>query len=97
MGADGTLKSIQDRNNNILTFTADGVTSNFSDRVVSFIRDGQGRITEIQEPDGVDFFNFRVPYNYSYDANGNLSEVDYPNFSVFRGRREVRLRKRRTS
>ena len=28
MGADGTLKSIQDRNNNILTFTADGITSN---------------------------------------------------------------------
>ena len=83
MGADGTLKTIQDRNNNILTFTADGVTSNFSDRVVSFIRDGQGRITEILEPGEGGFFNTRVPYSYAYDSSGNLGEVDYPNFSVF--------------
>ena len=27
MGADGTLKSIQDRNNNVLTFTPDGISS----------------------------------------------------------------------
>ncbi len=32
MGADGTLKTIQDRNNNVLTFTADGITSNLGDQ-----------------------------------------------------------------
>ena len=67
MGADGTLKTIQDRNNNILTFASDGITSNFSDRVVSFTRDGAGRIAQILGPNEGDFFNTRVPFGYSYD------------------------------
>ena len=83
MGADGTLKTIQDRNNNILTFASDGITSNFSDRVVSFTRDGAGRITQILGPNEGDFFNTRVPFGYSYDPDGNLSVVEHPNFSVF--------------
>src|SRR6185369_13268113 len=81
MGADGTLKKIQDRNNNVLTFTANGITSNFSDRVVSFVRDGAGRITQILGANSED--NTRVPFGYSYDAAGNLSVVEHPNFSVF--------------
>jgi len=83
MGADGTLKTIQDRNNSILTFASDGITSNFSDRVVSFTRDGAGRITQILAPNQGDFFNTRAPFGYSYDANGNLSVVEHPDFSVF--------------
>ena len=83
MGADGTLKTIQDRNNNILTFASDGITSNFSDRVVSFTRDGAGRITQILGPNEGDFFNTRVPFGYSYDTDGDLSVVEHPDFSVF--------------
>ncbi len=84
MGADGTLKSIQDRNNNILTFTAGGITSNLgTDHNVTFTRDGQGRITQILTPYGGDFVGRSLEYDYTYDASGNLTRVDEPGTSVF--------------
>ena len=78
MGADGSLKSIQDRTNNILTFTPDGITSQTSGQNVSFTRDGQGRITKILTPDLGDFFHGRAEYDYAYDANGNLMAATRP-------------------
>ncbi|HEX3904531.1 MAG TPA: VWA domain-containing protein [Polyangia bacterium] len=84
MGADGTLKTIQDRNNNVLTFTANGITSNLdSTKSVTFTRDGQGRITKILTPVLGDFFGVPLEYDYTYDTNGNLIRVDDPPTSVF--------------
>ena len=51
MGADGTLKTIQDRNNNVLTFTPTESRRN-QRPAVSFTRDAQGRITKILTPLG---------------------------------------------
>ncbi len=72
MGVDGTLQSIQDRNNNVLTFTADGITSPVSGQTVSFTRDVQGRITAIVTPPVETVFNTRYEYDYAYDPSGNL-------------------------
>jgi RHS repeat-associated protein len=71
MSSDGTLQSITDLNGNVLTFTSNGITSSVGNLNVPFLRDGQGRITQIIAPDG----NI---YAYQYDTNGNLSEVDWP-------------------
>src|SRR5262249_3635626 len=57
MAADGTLKTIQDRNNNVLTFTADGITASTGERNVIFTRDMQGRITQVLGANQGDFFN----------------------------------------
>ena len=85
MGADGTLKSIQDRNNNTLTFTANGITALTGGRDVVFVRDGQGRITEVEGPNEHEVPNSRKYFTfYSYDtATGDLLEADRPNTSVF--------------
>jgi RHS repeat-associated protein len=76
MGVDGTLKSIQDRNNNVLTFTPDGITSPVSGQTVAFKRDGQGRITKILTPT-------QIEYDYVYDAAGNLITAQDPPQNVF--------------
>jgi RHS repeat-associated protein len=60
------LKTVVDRNSNTLTFTDDGITSSTGVEI-DFIRDAQGRIVEIIDPDGKSL-------KYSYDANGNLIE-----------------------
>ena len=85
MGADGTLKSIQDRNNNTLTFTPNGITASTGGRDVVFVRDGQGRITEVEGPNEHEVPNSRKYFTfYSYDtATGDLIEADRPNTSVF--------------
>ncbi len=73
MGSDGTLKSIQDRNQNTLTFSATGITSSVTGQTVAFTRDDQNRITKIVTPSLGDFFNTRFEYDYAYDASGNLA------------------------
>ena len=60
------LQTVEDRNGNILTFADDGITSSTGVEI-DFIRDAQGRITEITDPDGNSL-------KYSYDASGNLVE-----------------------
>ncbi len=71
MSSDGTLQSITDLNGNVLTFTASGITSSAGNLNVPFVRDGQGRITQITDPDG-------NHYTYSYDSNGDLTSVSLP-------------------
>ena len=60
------LQKVEDRNSNTLTYTDNGITSSTGAKI-DFIRDTQGRITEIIDPDGKSL-------KYSYDENGNLIE-----------------------
>ena len=76
MGADGTLKTIQDRNNNILTFSPNGIVASTGGAAVSFTRDAEGRIAKILTPT-----NFE--YDYTYDAPGNLIQAEAPPQNVF--------------
>jgi RHS repeat-associated protein len=73
IGADGSLRSIQDINGNTLTVTAAGITGSKGINV-PFLRDAQGRITQITDPQG-------HLYQYSYDSSGNLAGVQYPGIS----------------
>jgi RHS repeat-associated protein len=59
------LQSITDLNGNTLTFSASGIASS-AGRSVTFVRDGQNRITSITDLNG----NVR---NYTYDAPGDLT------------------------
>jgi RHS repeat-associated protein len=77
MGADGTLKTIQDRNQNTLTFTSDGIAGT-NGQTVTISRDDLGRITKVVSPSLGDVFNGHIEYDYVYDANGNLSTVTRP-------------------
>ncbi len=70
MSASGALQSIQDRSGNGLTVTPNGITST-TGLNVPFVRDSQGRITQITDPQ-------ENVYSYSYDSNGNLVSVTYP-------------------
>ncbi len=70
MSTDGTLRSITDLNNNVLTFSPDGITSS-AGLNVPFVRDSQGRIVKITDPEGHD-------YSYSYDVAGDLVDVSMP-------------------
>lgn len=71
-GAGGQLKSVKDLNGNTLTITPSGISSSGGGITVGFVRDGQGRITQITNTNGNSF-------NYSYDASGNLVNVLIPN------------------
>ena len=71
VSANGNLQSITDKNGNALTINANGITSS-TGLSVPFVRDSIGRITEITDPQG-------NHYQYSYDGNGNLESVTYPN------------------
>jgi RHS repeat-associated protein len=71
MGADGQMKLIRDQNGNTLTFTPDGIVSSASGITVPFIRDAQGRITKIVDPQG-------NAYDYTYDSAGDLTAVQLP-------------------
>ena len=62
----GGLKSMTDRNGNKLIVSADGVSSPSTDRHLTFVRDGAGRITEIRGAGGK-----RTQYTYS--AAGDLA------------------------
>jgi RHS repeat-associated protein/uncharacterized repeat protein (TIGR01451 family) len=74
MNADGDLRSIQDLNGNLLTFTEDGILSS-TGLNVSFERDSQGRITSITDPEDVE-------YSYTYNADGDLEQVILPDTST---------------
>jgi RHS repeat-associated protein len=56
---------VKDPNGNTLTINPGGVTSS-DGKSVAFLRDSQGRITQIQDPAG-------NPLAYKYDSSGNLS------------------------
>jgi len=71
MDATGSLRSISDLNNNTLTFGANGITSSAGGLNVPFVRDSQGRITRITDPEG-------NVYDYTYSASGDLNEVHLP-------------------
>jgi RHS repeat-associated protein len=71
ISSNGQLQSIKDLNGVTLTFAANGITSSAGGVVVPFVRDGQGRITQITDPAG-------NHYNYSYDTSGNLTSISLP-------------------
>ncbi len=75
MTADGRLNSIKDLNGNLLTFSPQGITSSAGGLNVPFVRDAQGRVTQITDPEGKEF-------HYNYDAAGNLSTVQLPGLST---------------
>jgi RHS repeat-associated protein len=75
MTAAGKMQSIKDLNGNVLTFTASGITSSGGGLNVPFVRDAQGRITQITDPEG-------KAYRYNYDAAGDLSAVELPGIST---------------
>ncbi len=71
IGADGSLQSVQDLSGNTITVTPSGITSS-NGLNVPFVRDSQGRITQITDTLG-------NVYVYAYeDGNGNLTSVQYP-------------------
>jgi RHS repeat-associated protein len=76
MGASGELRSITDRQGNLLTFTPAGITSN-TGVGVTFDRDTQGRITAVTSP-ALDLGNGKLVYQYAYDPDGNLQKVTQP-------------------
>lgn len=61
------LESVTDRNGNGLTYTRDGILHT-SGQSIQFIRDDQGRITEIVDPDGNSLY-------YEYDTTGDLVQI----------------------
>jgi RHS repeat-associated protein len=61
------LQEVKDRNNNTLTFRDNGIFSS-TGASVEFLRDTQGRITQIKDPTGKAIL-------YGYDARGNLVSV----------------------
>ena len=71
ISSNGNLQSIMDLNGNGLTITANGITST-KGLSVPFVRDSQGRITQITDPQG-------NQYQYNYDPqSGDLTSVNFP-------------------
>jgi RHS repeat-associated protein len=75
MTATGKMQSIKDLNGNVLTFSSTGITSSAGGLNVPFVRDAQGRITQITDPEG-------ETLRYSYDEMGDLVTVDLPNVAT---------------
>jgi RHS repeat-associated protein len=71
MTAAGKMQSIKNLDGNILTFGPNGITSSAGNLTVPFVRDSQGRITEITDPAG-------KIYRYTYDTEGDLTTVNTP-------------------
>jgi choice-of-anchor A domain-containing protein/RHS repeat-associated protein len=61
------LKGATDRNGNTLTVTASGIVSS-TGQSIQFVRDAQGRITQIIDPAG-------HAITYEYDGAGNLTDM----------------------
>jgi RHS repeat-associated protein/uncharacterized repeat protein (TIGR01451 family) len=80
------LQTMADRDGNTLTFTADGITSNYG-KSITYTRDGSGRITRIISPVGTTTYGYDhgdlvsstdlngVQTTYIYDGNHNLTDV----------------------
>ena len=64
---DDGIQSVTDLSGNQLTFDENGISSNFGTQI-EFVRDSEGRISEIIDPDGNSI-------RYVYDANGDLINV----------------------
>jgi RHS repeat-associated protein len=76
------LQYMTDRNGNALAFTANGVTAASSNtpRQLTFVRDGAGRITEIDGPNGkttVYAYSGTGDLSQFTDATGNASSFSY--------------------
>lgn len=72
ISANGQIQSIKDLNGNVLSFGPNGITSSLAGGItVPFVRDSQGRITQISDLNN-------NAYIYSYDASGNLAGVSSP-------------------
>lgn len=71
ISANGQIQSIQDTNGNLLTFGANGIISSSGGISVPFVRDNQGRITQITDLN-------HNNYIYNYDSSGNLASVNLP-------------------
>jgi YD repeat-containing protein len=69
------LQSMTDRNGNEITFSTNGVTSPSTTRNIAFVRDGAGRITEIDGPAG-------KRTNYAYSAASDLALFTDANAAV---------------
>src|SRR6266849_696687 len=74
MGTDGSLQTLKDLNGNMLTVTANGISST-NGLNVPFVRDASGRITRITDTLG-------NHYTYAYDASGNLSSFTLPGIAT---------------
>nr|ART36397.1 C664 [uncultured bacterium] len=75
MTAAGKMHSIKNLDGNTLTFGPNGITSTAGNLTVPFVRDAEGRIREITDPNGKVF-------TYNYDANGDLVSVNTPDTNV---------------
>lgn len=71
MTADGKLRSLKSLDGNVLTFSANGITSSAGNLTVPFARDAGGRVTQITDPAG-------KTYIYTYDTAGDLVSVKLP-------------------
>ncbi|MEM9446599.1 MAG: RHS repeat-associated core domain-containing protein [Verrucomicrobiota bacterium] len=71
---DGKLQSVKDRNDNLLTFTENGIFHS-SGLSIQFVRDSAGRITRIDYPDYSDpdaATPGTASIQYDYDSRGDL-------------------------
>jgi RHS repeat-associated protein len=75
MTSTGKMVSIKNIDGNVLTFTPNGITSSAGNLTVPFVRDAQGRIEQITDPNGKVF-------RYTYDALGDLVSVKTPDSAV---------------
>ena len=64
------IRTITEPNGNTVTFTPDGIIHS-SGKSVTFVRDAEGRITQITDPNG-------NMLQYTYDANGDLVSYTDP-------------------
>ncbi len=71
MTAAGKMHSIKNLDGNVLTFGPNGITSSAGNLTVPFVRDAQGRITQITDPANKEF-------HYFYDELGDLTSVTTP-------------------
>lgn len=67
LNQDSGIEQVIDRNGNTLAFTEDGIVHS-TGKSIEFLRDGEGRITQITDPKG-------QTIRYEYDGYGDLVSV----------------------